>query len=152
MHLWPACLDLCSGSTWCALPHKHNDSACSGFWMKSRRSPWCSWQACTPTWAPQSPRSVLACAPKHQDCVPLAAVLRPQLACCMAYLQSSHSSPPVSLPQVNIFRDAAVIMTDFVKEIRDQGFDIQYLNIGGGLGIDYHHRSAPGGSVSARAA
>lgn len=47
--------------------------------------------------------------------------------------------------QVNIFRDAAVIMTDFVKEIRDQGFDIQYLNIGGGLGIDYHHRSAPDG-------
>ena len=65
----------------------------------------------------------------------------------LLWLQSSHSSQLVSMLQVNIFRDAAVIMTDFVKEIRDQGFDIQYLNIGGGLGIDYYHRSASFGSI-----
>ena len=65
----------------------------------------------------------------------------------LIWLQSSHSTQLVSMLQVNIFRDAAVIMTDFVKEIRDQGFDIQYLNIGGGLGIDYHHRSAPLGRM-----
>lgn len=46
------------------------------------------------------------------------------------------------MPQVNIFRDAAVLMVDFVKHIREQGFDLQYLNIGGGLGIDYYHKSA----------
>lgn len=45
------------------------------------------------------------------------------------------------LPQVNIFRDAAVLMVDFVKHIREQGFDLQFLNIGGGLGIDYYHKS-----------
>lgn len=42
--------------------------------------------------------------------------------------------------QVDIFRDAAEIMVGFVREIRSQGFDLQYLNIGGGLGIDYYHR------------
>lgn len=37
-------------------------------------------------------------------------------------------------------------MTNFVKEIRSQGFELQYLNIGGGLGIDYYRRycSLPG--------
>lgn len=43
--------------------------------------------------------------------------------------------------QVKIFRDAADIMVEFIKTIRNQGFDIRYLNIGGGLGIDYYHRS-----------
>jgi len=41
---------------------------------------------------------------------------------------------------VDIFREAAIIMTNFVKEIRSQGFELQYLNIGGGLGIDYYRR------------
>jgi hypothetical protein len=44
--------------------------------------------------------------------------------------------------QVNIFRDATVLMVEFIKQIREQGFDLQYLNIGGGLGIDYYHRCA----------
>lgn len=39
--------------------------------------------------------------------------------------------------QVNIFRDATLLMVDFIKQIRDQGFDLKFLNIGGGLGIDY---------------
>ena len=43
--------------------------------------------------------------------------------------------------QVDIFREAAIIMTNFIKEIRSQGFELQYLNIGGGLGIDYYRRS-----------
>ncbi len=45
--------------------------------------------------------------------------------------------------QVNIFRDAAVLMVEFVRKIREQGFDLQYLNIGGGLGVDYYHRLTP---------
>lgn len=44
--------------------------------------------------------------------------------------------------QVDIFREAAIIMTNFVKEIRSQGFELQYLNIGGGLGVDYYRRCA----------
>lgn len=28
-------------------------------------------------------------------------------------------------------------MVDFIQQIRDQGFDLKFLNIGGGLGIDY---------------
>lgn len=44
------------------------------------------------------------------------------------------------LLQVNIFKDAAEIMVGFAKQIRSQGFDLKYLDIGGGLGIDYQHR------------
>lgn len=39
--------------------------------------------------------------------------------------------------QVNIFRDATILMVEFIKQIREQGFDLKFLNIGGGLGIDY---------------
>jgi diaminopimelate decarboxylase len=41
--------------------------------------------------------------------------------------------------QVSIFRDAAQIMCDFVRKINYAGFTLQYLNFGGGLGIDYSH-------------
>jgi diaminopimelate decarboxylase len=41
---------------------------------------------------------------------------------------------------VGIFADAARIMIGFVRDIRDQGFNPTYLNIGGGLGIDYRRR------------
>lgn len=40
---------------------------------------------------------------------------------------------------MDIFRDAAVLMVNYIDEIRSQGFEIDYLNIGGGLGIDYKH-------------
>ena len=44
--------------------------------------------------------------------------------------------------QVDIFRDAAVLMVNYIDQIREQGFEINYLNIGGGLGIDYYHAGA----------
>ncbi|QDZ25519.1 diaminopimelate decarboxylase [Chloropicon primus] len=43
-----------------------------------------------------------------------------------------------TISKVNIFYDATVLMVDFIKEIRAQGFDIRYFDIGGGLGIPYH--------------
>lgn len=43
-----------------------------------------------------------------------------------------------TIKKVDIFKDAAEIMIGFINEIRRQGFDtLKYLNIGGGLGIDY---------------
>ena len=42
-----------------------------------------------------------------------------------------------TITKVNIFRDATVLMVEFIRQIREQGFDLKYLNIGGGLGIDY---------------
>lgn len=43
-----------------------------------------------------------------------------------------------TIKKVDIFKDAADIMIGFINEIRSQGFDtLKYLNIGGGLGIDY---------------
>uniref|UniRef100_A0A804UKW3 diaminopimelate decarboxylase n=1 Tax=Zea mays TaxID=4577 RepID=A0A804UKW3_MAIZE len=47
-----------------------------------------------------------------------------------------------TITKVDIFRDAAVLMLNYVDEIRAQGFKLEYLNIGGGLGIDYHHTDA----------
>lgn len=43
---------------------------------------------------------------------------------------------------MDIFRDAAVLMVNYIDEMRAQGFEIGYLNIGGGLGIDYYHAGA----------
>lgn len=43
---------------------------------------------------------------------------------------------------MDIFRDAAVIMVNYMDQIRAQGFEVNYLNIGGGLGIDYYHSDA----------
>eukprot|EP00887_Chlorella_sp_A99_P006751 scaffold3.g6751.t1 len=45
-----------------------------------------------------------------------------------------------NLQLVNIFRDATLLMVEFIETIRAQGFDLQFLNIGGGLGIDYARR------------
>ena len=51
-------------------------------------------------------------------------------------------SYPYLCLQVDIFRDAAVIMVNYIDQIREQGFEVNYLNIGGGLGIDYYHSGA----------
>ncbi|KAK4405278.1 Diaminopimelate decarboxylase 1, chloroplastic [Sesamum angolense] len=47
-----------------------------------------------------------------------------------------------TITKVDIFRDAAALMVNYIDQIRDQGFEIDYLNIGGGLGIDYYHTGA----------
>eukprot|EP00210_Caulerpa_lentillifera_P004973 g4747.t1 len=51
-----------------------------------------------------------------------------------------HSHLGSTISKVNIFRDATIIMCDFLTQIRNEGFDVKYLNIGGGLGIDYYHQ------------
>lgn len=51
-----------------------------------------------------------------------------------------HSHLGSTITKVNIFRDAAVIMCEFIKKINAEGFTLKYLNIGGGLGIDYYHK------------
>ncbi|KAJ9518081.1 hypothetical protein QJQ45_009983 [Haematococcus lacustris] len=57
----------------------------------------------------------------------------------LVQLVGVHSHLGSTIKKVNIFRDAAVIMCEFVKRINADGFKLQYLNIGGGLGIDYEH-------------
>ena len=42
-----------------------------------------------------------------------------------------------TIKKVRIFRDATILMMEFIEKIRAAGFDLRYLNIGGGLGIDY---------------
>eukprot|EP00877_Chromochloris_zofingiensis_P005286 jgi/Chrzof1/14759/Cz09g15050.t1 len=58
----------------------------------------------------------------------------------MIELVGVHSHLGSTITKVNIFRDAAIIMCEFIKQINDQGFTLTYLNIGGGLGIDYYHK------------
>lgn len=49
-----------------------------------------------------------------------------------------HSHLGSTIDKVSIFKDAADIMIGFIDNIRSQGFkSLKYLNIGGGLGIDY---------------
>lgn len=42
-----------------------------------------------------------------------------------------------TIKDVQVFHDAAVLMGDLSTTVRGQGFDLRYLNLGGGLGIDY---------------
>ncbi|GMY05744.1 diaminopimelate decarboxylase 2, chloroplastic-like [Fagus crenata] len=57
-------------------------------------------------------------------------------------LVGAHCHLGSTITKVDIFRDAAVIMVNYIDEIRGQGFEVNYLNIGGGLGIDYYHSGA----------
>lgn len=55
-------------------------------------------------------------------------------------LVGAHCHLGSTITKVDVFRDAAGIMETYLREIQSQGFDkVQFLNIGGGLGIDYHH-------------
>jgi diaminopimelate decarboxylase len=48
-----------------------------------------------------------------------------------------------TISKVRIFQDAAALMVGYVARIRAAGFaDLQFLNIGGGLGIDYERQGA----------
>ncbi|KAL3700307.1 hypothetical protein R1sor_018329 [Riccia sorocarpa] len=47
-----------------------------------------------------------------------------------------------TITKVNIFKDAALVMLQHIETIRTEGFNLRYLNIGGGLGIDYQHSGA----------
>ncbi|KAK7337069.1 hypothetical protein VNO77_17628 [Canavalia gladiata] len=57
-------------------------------------------------------------------------------------LVGAHCHLGSTITKVDIFRDAATIMINYIDQIRDQGFEVDYLNIGGGLGIDYYHSGA----------
>ncbi|KAL9231657.1 hypothetical protein vseg_006855 [Gypsophila vaccaria] len=57
-------------------------------------------------------------------------------------LVGAHCHLGSTITKVDIFRDAAVLMVNYIDQIREQGFEISYLNIGGGLGIDYYHAGA----------
>jgi len=49
-----------------------------------------------------------------------------------------------TIKDVNLFKEAANYMLDTVDRIEEKGFVIQVLDIGGGLGIEYHHNVQPG--------
>jgi diaminopimelate decarboxylase len=45
-----------------------------------------------------------------------------------------------TIDQVNVFRQTMIIMVRHFEMIRQRGFPLKYLNIGGGLGIDYQRQ------------
>ncbi|KAL7174897.1 hypothetical protein ACSBR2_028665 [Camellia fascicularis] len=54
-------------------------------------------------------------------------------------LVGAHCHFGSTITKVGIFRDVAVLMVNYINQIRAQGFKIDYLNIGGRPGIDYYH-------------
>ena len=54
-------------------------------------------------------------------------------------LVGAHCHLGSTIKEVSIFRDAADIMCGFIRDIDAEGFALQYLNFGGGLGVDYSH-------------
>ncbi|KAH7835360.1 hypothetical protein Vadar_025455 [Vaccinium darrowii] len=57
-------------------------------------------------------------------------------------LVGAHCHLGSSITKVDIFRDAAFLMVNYISQIHDQGFEMDYLIIGGVLGIDYYHPGA----------
>ena len=53
------------------------------------------------------------------------------------HLVGLHCHLGSTIKDVQVFRDAAILLSDLSTSIRQQGFDLRYLNLGGGLGIDY---------------
>ncbi|MDP7280176.1 MAG: diaminopimelate decarboxylase [Candidatus Poribacteria bacterium] len=46
-----------------------------------------------------------------------------------------------TIEKTEVFHDATRLMLSFIQEIETHGFNLQYLNIGGGLGIDYERNN-----------
>jgi diaminopimelate decarboxylase len=42
-----------------------------------------------------------------------------------------------TIKDIGVYRDAALLMVQIANRIRDEGFALRYVNIGGGLGVDY---------------
>lgn len=57
-------------------------------------------------------------------------------------LVGAHCHFGFTITQVDIFSGAAVLMVNYIDEIPAQGFELSYLNIEGGLGIDHYHANA----------
>jgi diaminopimelate decarboxylase len=44
-----------------------------------------------------------------------------------------------TIENVTVFQQVSRVMVDYFKMMRQRGFPVKYINIGGGLGIDYQH-------------
>jgi len=55
----------------------------------------------------------------------------------MLQMEGVHCHLGSTIQKVDIFRDATVLMAEFIREIRAAGLPVNYFNIGGGLGINY---------------
>ena len=55
-------------------------------------------------------------------------------------LLGAHCHIGSTIKDVTVFKDAADKMVEFIEFIRNEGFNLEYLNLGGGLGIDYEKK------------
>jgi diaminopimelate decarboxylase len=58
-------------------------------------------------------------------------------------LEGIHCHLGSTIDDVNVFYRTMKIMANQFDQIRDAGFPVRYLNIGGGLGIDYERKNEP---------
>ena len=56
-------------------------------------------------------------------------------------LVGAHCHLGSTITKVNIFKDAAVLTIQYIEQLRAQGFEIKYLNIGGKCEGDYRSGS-----------
>lgn len=47
------------------------------------------------------------------------------------------------LTELGPFEDTVDLLSDFILQLRKKGFPIEFLDLGGGLGIQYHHETPP---------
>lgn len=93
--------------------------------------------ACSASYTADHPTLLPTCPP---PCLPLQWFLDAIKKEPVVQLVGVHSHLGSTIKKVNIFRDAAVILCDFIRRINAEGFKLKYLNMGGGLGIDYEHK------------
>jgi len=55
-------------------------------------------------------------------------------------LLGAHCHIGSTIKDATVFKDAADKMVEFIEFIRNEGFNLEYLNLGGGLGIDYERK------------
>ncbi|HQE93033.1 MAG TPA: diaminopimelate decarboxylase [Anaerolineae bacterium] len=60
----------------------------------------------------------------------------------LLHLVGLHCHLGSTIKDMPVFHNAATLMRDLFVAIRTQGFALRYLNLGGGLGIDYEHTGA----------
>lgn len=58
-----------------------------------------------------------------------------------------------TIDTIHVFQETMAIMARHFERIKSQGFPLQYINLGGGLGINYHHddghHPSPGDLIAA---
>lgn len=57
----------------------------------------------------------------------------------LLHLVGIHVHLGSTIENVEVFRQVSAVMAEYFQMMRERGYAVKYINIGGGLGIDYQH-------------